>query len=123
MNTAQSGGDGPASGGGAPVPSGGAVLREPPMPLSKLCSVLGEMTRWKILRELAKGEPLPVKELARRTGRSSDVAQKHVTMLKEAKIVVQGYGRLYKLAPGIQPDPGAAVLDLGHCVIRLDLQG
>lgn len=117
----QSGGGGPASGAGAPPSNGASVLREPPMPLSKLCSVLGEMTRWKILRELAKGEPLPVKELARRTGRSSDVVQKHVTMLKEAKIVVQGYGRLYKLAPGIQPDAGAAVLDLGHCVIRLDV--
>ena len=92
------------------------------MPLAKLCSVLGEMTRWKILRELAKGEPLPVKELAARTGRSSDVVQKHVTMLKEAKIVVQGYGRLYKLAPGIQPTPGTTELDLGHCVIRLDLK-
>ena len=121
MNTPQSGGPGPASGGGAPLSDGGEVLREPPMTLRKLCSVLGEMTRWKILRELAKGEPLPVKELARRTGRSSDVVQKHVTMLKEAKIVVQGYGRLYKLPPSIQPDPGAKVLDLGHCVIRLDL--
>jgi DNA-binding transcriptional ArsR family regulator len=92
------------------------------MPLGLLCSVLGEKTRWKILRELAKGEPLPVKELAGRTGRSSDVAQKHLAMLKEAKIVVQGYGRHYKLAPGIQPDPGSAVLDLGHCVIRLDVE-
>ena len=104
------------------VDSAGAGFHEPPMPLKQLCSVLGEMTRWKILRELAKGEPLPVKELARRTGRSSDVAQKHLAMLKEAKIVVQGYGRLYKLAPGIQPEPGAAVLDLGHCVLRLDLE-
>ncbi len=44
-----------------------------------------------------------------------------MTMFKEAKIVVQGYDRLYKLALGIPPAPGVAELDLGHCVIRLGL--
>lgn len=79
MNTPSVGGSvaGGAVGGGFPAvgvsfSSGGVaegaemVLREPPMPLGKLCTVLGEPTRWRVLRELARGEPLPVKERARR---------------------------------------------------------
>jgi hypothetical protein len=40
----------------------------------------------------------------------------------DAGVVLQGRGKLYRLAPGFQPQPGQRVLDFGHCVLRLDVQ-
>lgn len=76
--------------------------------------------RWHILRELAKGEALPVNELARRAKCPAATVSKHMALLKKAGVVQVGYGRLYKLTPGFQPEPGGQRLDLGHCVLKLD---
>lgn len=90
------------------------------VPLEKLARLLSDPARWTILRELAKGEPLPVSELARRVGRSADMTSKHMAVLRDAGVVVTGYGRLYQLAPAYRPAPGATTLDLGHCHLTLD---
>jgi DNA-binding transcriptional ArsR family regulator len=85
-----------------------------------LSRVLNGQARWRILRELAKGEALPVKELALRAGCPAASASKHMLLLKKAGVVTVGYGRLYKLSPHLQPEPGCPRLDLGHCILKLD---
>ena len=87
--------------------------------LRKMTLALKDPSRWKILRELAKGEPLPVIELARRVGRAQDSVSKHMMILKEAGIVVQGYGRLYRFAPTCQQIPGTMNVDIGICILKL----
>ena len=90
------------------------------IPLEKLAQLLSDPARWAILLELAKGEPLPVKELARRVGRTPDMTSKHMAVFRAAGVAVVGYGRLYQLAPGLRPEPGSTTLDLGHCLLKLD---
>ena len=92
----------------------------PVIPVEKLARVLGVPARWALLRELAKGEPLPVQELARRVGCSEDMGSKHMAVLRAAGIVSTGFGRLYQLAPAWRPAPGATTLDLGHFLLKLD---
>ena len=92
----------------------------PMMPLAKLARVLSDPTRWRILRELAKGEALPVQVLAGRAGSTPNLTSKHMSVLRKAGMVVVGYGRLYQLVPEMRPAPGAMHLDLGHCHLRLD---
>ncbi len=91
------------------------------IPLEKLAGVLSDPGRWLILQELGKGEPLPVQELAKRTGRSAGMTSKHMATLRDAGVVVVGFGRLYQLAPVVRPAPGAKILDLGLCQLRLDV--
>jgi hypothetical protein len=98
----------------APAPEPGLIK------LKHLSRVLNVPARWRILRELARGEALPVKELAVRARCPAASASKHMALLKKAGLVVVGYGRLYKLAPDVQPEPGGQRLDLGHCVLKLD---
>lgn len=81
--------------------------------------VLHSPQRWTILRELAKGEALPVNELSVRAKCSAAMGTKHMEVLREAGLVVRGYGRLYSLAPAIVPAPGAETLDLGPCLLKL----
>lgn len=87
--------------------------------LPNLARVLGDKARWIILRELARGEALPVKELARRTACTPAMTSKHMLALRKAGMVVVGYGRLYHLAPALRPAPGATTLDLGHCLLKI----
>ena len=102
----------------APAPNPAPLLSE-----ARLAKALNDPKRWIILRELAKGEALPVQELARRAGSTPNMTSKHMAVLREAGVVVSGYGQLYQLAPGLRPAPGARMLDLGHCHLRLDAPG
>ena len=86
-----------------------------------MCFLLGEPMRWRIVRELAKGEALPVQELARRTGRSPSLISKHVAALRAHGVAVVGYGRLYSLAPAFRPSPDGRTIDFGHAVMKLDM--
>ena len=88
--------------------------------LAKLATVLFDESRWRILRELAKGEALPVMELVRRTRRTRNSVQKNMAILKDAKLVVQAYGHLYRLAPQFAVSEDGTRLDLGYCVLCLD---
>ena len=92
----------------------------PAFSAQELARALHDVGRWRILRELAKGEPLPVKELAHRTGRKRSATSKHMQVLLKARLVVTSHGGLYRLTPAIRPAPGVQVLDLGHCTLRLD---
>lgn len=88
------------------------------LPLSTQCLLVGDVTRIAVLRELAKGEPLPVSELARRLGRAPTAISKHLTLLRKTGVAVQGFGRLYRLAPAFGPT-ASAVLDFGQLVLKL----
>jgi len=92
----------------------------PTVPLDNLCRAIANPLRWRIIRELCRGEPLPVAEVARRLEVSGDVASKHLAILREQGVAEPAYGSLTRIAPAFQPKPGETVLDLGHCVIRLD---
>lgn len=85
--------------------------------------MLAVPARWSFLRELARGETLPVVELARRAGIPPNLASKNLMVLRAKGLVEQTYGRLYRLPASLRPDTAAGVLDLGHCLIRLDASG
>jgi len=100
----------------------GAVTKAESIKLKHLARLLNVTARWRILRELAKGEALPVNVLAVRVRCPAASVSKHMALLKKAGVVTIGYGRLYKLSPAVQPQPGSPRLDLGHCVIKLDTE-
>ena len=95
-------------------------VRTPPLGLDALTLVLNGQTRWILLRELSKGEPLPIHELARRTGKSSDSISKHMAVLRRLGVVVVGFGRLHSLAPTFRPAPGTNTIKFGYCTVHLD---
>jgi DNA-binding transcriptional ArsR family regulator len=88
--------------------------------LRHLGRVLHEPARWRILRELARGEALPVKELAARVRCPAASVSKHMALLRKAGMVKTGYGRLYKLSALMQVSPDGRTLDACHCVLKLD---
>lgn len=88
--------------------------------LKHLGRVLHEPARWRILRELARGEALPVKELAARVRCPAASVSKHMARLRMAGMVKISYGGLYKLSALAQVSPDGRRLDVGHCVLKLD---
>jgi DNA-binding transcriptional ArsR family regulator len=92
----------------------------PKLDLESICLLLSDPTRWLLLRELAKGQALPVNELGQRLGRSPEAISKHLAVMRRLGVAEAGFGRLYSLSPSFRPEPGAAVLDFGHCTVRLD---
>ena len=93
---------------------------QPTLKLKDAVSLLSHEARWRLLRELARGENLPLSELARRVGLAADSTSKHIATLMRLGLAQKVYGHLYVLAPAYRPAPGATTLDLGLCVLRLD---
>jgi predicted transcriptional regulator len=87
--------------------------------LESVSKILGDPARWRLLLELAKNEPMPVNELARRIGKSADMTSKHLGTLHAKGLVVARFGRIYQLAPAIMPAPGATHINLGPCLLEL----
>ncbi len=90
-----------------------------PLSLETQCYLLGHEMRIAILRELCKGLPLPVGELARRVGCTGNAMSKQMALVEQTGVAVQTYGRLYVMAPHFLPPPGAMGLDLGQLVLKL----
>jgi len=86
----------------------------------RLITALSHSTRWRMLREMCAGEPRTIAELAHVGGCSYENARKHLTVLKRAGLAVQARGRLYQIPKAYLPVPGQAVVDFGHCLLRLD---
>lgn len=86
----------------------------------RLLNVISHSTRWRILRALCAGEGMTVTELADDLGMSVDMSSKHLKVLKDAGLIVRKRNRLYALVPAYQLAPGEPLLDLGHCILRLD---
>ncbi len=81
--------------------------------------ILSDATRWRILFELAKGDALPVGELAKRIGKRPDSISKHMAHLRNAGLVEKVFTTCYRLPEALQPPAGATVLDLGPCLLKL----
>jgi hypothetical protein len=47
-------------------------------------------------------------------------AHQPLLILREAGIIERGRGRLYCIVPAYQPEPGKPLIDLGHCLLRVD---
>jgi DNA-binding transcriptional ArsR family regulator len=95
-----------------------------PLPdLTGVVSGLSHTTRWKMLKELSGGEARSIDELAKVSGCAYGNAARHLIRLRQAGLVVQGRGRLYNIPKQYLPSPGQAVVDYGHCLLRLDAAG
>jgi len=91
----------------------------PRIDLEKVLSAVGSERRWFILRELAKGEALPVIEIARRLGATPAGTSKHFAVLFLSGIVRRTYGGLYEIDPRFRV-PGQSAIDVGHAYLRFD---
>jgi DNA-binding transcriptional ArsR family regulator len=81
---------------------------------------LSNPIRWAILRELARGEALPVVEMARRLKVPQGSLAKHALILRQAGLLERGYGMLYRIPPALHIPDQPLSLDAGIAVIRLD---
>ena len=94
---------------------------------SKLLSVVADPARWVVLRELAGGQSLTVRELAVKAGRTPNQMSKHMAVLRKAGVVElvappDGDGRkqvhrvpeVFRRVDG----EGRVTLDFGVCVLR-----
>ncbi len=92
----------------------------PRVPLATLAKVFATPDRIRILGELAKGEALMTKELARINKQLPSMTSKHMRVLRESGIVLRGLGNLYAINPiySVPGKPGH--VDLGTCLFRLD---
>jgi DNA-binding transcriptional ArsR family regulator len=90
--------------------------------------VLSDATRRHILCQLASGATLGATELAVGSGRSANLVNKHLMLMRDSGLVtavespVRGDRRrsLFTLVPTLRPaDPTKRELDLGCCVLRL----
>ncbi|MBA2436232.1 MAG: helix-turn-helix domain-containing protein [Verrucomicrobiota bacterium] len=104
-----------------PVP-GTNNIPVPILSRGPLLRAIGDETRWQILRELAAGEPLMVKEIAEAIGRSESGIAKHLAVLRKAGITQIGRGRLQQIRPHFMADPAARVLDFGYLQLRLSVK-
>jgi DNA-binding transcriptional ArsR family regulator len=103
-----------------------ARKHDPARPLpdyEKLLNVISHSSRWRMLRALCAGEGMTVTQLADDLGISVDMSSKHLKVLKDAGLIERKRNRLYALVSTYQLAPGETMLDLGHCVLRLDAAG
>lgn len=92
----------------------------PSADLQTFLTAISHVTRWKMMGELSLGEPREIAEMAHVGGCSYDMALKHLAVLRDAGIVVQGRGRLYQIPRQFLPEPGQRVADFGHCRLRFE---
>ncbi len=91
-------------------------------PMATVATVLGSITRWLMLRIMTDGEAYGSSDLASMIGINASAAYQHMAVLREAGIVEPYRGRLYRITRAYLPEPGKPLVDLGHCLLRLDVQ-
>jgi DNA-binding transcriptional ArsR family regulator len=104
-----------------PDPQNGPPTPAPIIPLDELLSVISNPVRWRLLRELCGGDQHMVSELAERMNLSLDTTSKHLAILRESRIVIQGRNRLYQIASHFVADKSERLLDFGYCLLRLNV--
>ncbi len=96
-----------------------ATVAAPPLlPLAPFLAAIGDPLRWSILGELSAGDPLLVKEIAERLGRSPSLISKHLAVLRRGGVVVAGRGNFYQVPKAFPVDATARRIDFGHCELR-----
>lgn len=96
-----------------------ATAPMPDIPLESLQTAISDMTRWRILDELLKGEALPVGELANRLRVPPTNIGKHCAVLLSVGMLRRGYGQCFSI-PTCFLVPGQRALDFGAVLLRLD---
>ena len=91
--------------------------------LNKLAAALSHPVGWRILKQMTNGQEHMVLEIAKAVGCSADMTSKHLAKLRAAGLVVQGHAHLYQIPAQLLPTPGAATVDCGLCLLRLDSVG
>jgi DNA-binding transcriptional ArsR family regulator len=94
-------------------------MSEPRLSLFSVSLVLGQPIRWRMLAELADGEPRSNQEFTKQFATSASTIGKHLTLMRELGILEKRHGVHY-LAARYRPAPGSREIDFGACVIRLD---
>jgi DNA-binding transcriptional ArsR family regulator len=103
-----------------PDPAQSSASPPPPrLPLAKVLPAIASERRWNILRELAKGEPLPVIKVAHRLRATPAGTSKHFAVLLASGIILRTYGGNYKIDPRFLV-PGGRAIDIGHVLLRFD---
>ena len=93
-----------------------------PLPdYGKLLGILGSWQKWMILNELMK-EGQAAGDIASLLNTGVSGAVKHMTLLVDAGLVVQGKGRVYHIAPAYRRKEGEHFLDFGHAVLRFGVK-
>ena len=92
----------------------------PALQLETALGAVGDITRWNILRELARGEARMVVELADTLDKTPSAISKHMKVLRQSGLVAQGQAGLYRIPSHFLPEPGKRVMDLGFCLLRFD---
>ena len=90
------------------------------LPLEVVLFAISSPVRWRILSTLSLGEPLLVVELAERLGRDAGMVSKHLAVLRKAGLVAANRAGLYHIPQPYLPVAGQRVVDLGHCLLRLE---
>jgi hypothetical protein len=80
------------------APHTGWRLEEPTHAFGSLLNAVLDMTRWRILNEVLKGEALPVLELSKRLGVQSTNLGKHCAVLLRLGMLKRGYDSSLKLS-------------------------
>jgi hypothetical protein len=96
-----------------------SAMSEKMAALARIVTAISDITRWRILAELSKGEALPTGELAKRLAAPATNISKHLTYLHRIGILQRGFGKLYRIAERYVV-AGERTLDFGVAVLRLD---
>jgi hypothetical protein len=95
-------------------------MARPSLNPNAVIRALSNPIRWRILRELARGEALPVVELSSRLKVSQMSLGKHAFILHQAGLLERGYGLLYRIPKALEVPEQPLSFDVGIAVIRLD---
>ena len=90
--------------------------------LEAVVSALGFLKRWQILKIMTDGEAYGSGDIAPLIGVGQTAAFQHMQVLRSAGIIEPYRGRLYRIPHAFLPEPGKPIVDLGHCLLRLDYQ-
>jgi hypothetical protein len=84
-----------------------------------VCTALGDPLRMRAVQEIFLSGPMTALPLGERLGANVKKMSRHLQHLRDAGVLEQGYGRVYKI-----PDrflvAGQRLIDFGHIVLRIE---
>jgi DNA-binding transcriptional ArsR family regulator len=89
------------------------------LPLKIVLTAVSDMTRWRIFNELQQHGGMTTLFLSKKLGVPLTNISKHLTWLRNQGILVQGMGRVYRIADQFLV-AGERALDFGSVVLRFD---
>jgi DNA-binding transcriptional ArsR family regulator len=102
-------------------------VSEPAIPaeisFSALASALGSPVRWRILREISRGEGLLIVEVAERLGMKQGTISKHMKVLRDKGLVATNRAGLNSIPAGRLISAEEGIVDYGNCLLRLRRDG